>query len=107
MSYFPGDMESLVDKEITVKGYFVGGGTHYQIVAVNVDGKDITEAVETAEAILAAATILAEKKVQSSGPGFLIGLCHKIKTQYHYPLEHTRSQRPRIPALLLRLSILT
>ena len=46
LSYFPGDMESLVDKEITVKGYFVGGGTHYQIVAVNVDGKDITEAVE-------------------------------------------------------------
>ena len=46
LSYFPGDMESFVDKEITVKGYFVGGGTHYQIVAVNVDGKDITEAVE-------------------------------------------------------------
>ncbi len=25
LSYFPGDMESFVDKEITVKGYFVGG----------------------------------------------------------------------------------
>lgn len=44
LSYYPGDLESLLDKEIDVKGWFVGGGTHYQVVATNVNGKDITSA---------------------------------------------------------------
>ena len=42
LSYYPGDLESLLDKETEVKGWYVGGGTHYQVVATNVNGKDIT-----------------------------------------------------------------
>ena len=42
LSYYPGDLESLLGKEIEVKGWYVGGGTHYQVVATNVNGKDIT-----------------------------------------------------------------
>lgn len=42
LSYYPGDLESLLDKETEVKGWYVGGGTHYYVVATNVNGKDIT-----------------------------------------------------------------
>ena len=42
LSYYPGDLESLLNKETEVKGWYVGGGTHYQVVATNVNGKDIT-----------------------------------------------------------------
>ena len=42
LSYYPGDLSSLLEKEIEVKGWYVGGGTHYQIVATNVNGKDVT-----------------------------------------------------------------
>ena len=42
LSYYPGDLESLLDKEIDVKGWYVGGKDHYQVVATNVNGKDIT-----------------------------------------------------------------
>ena len=42
LSYYPGDLNSLLDKEIEVKGWYVGGGSHYQIVATNVNGTDIT-----------------------------------------------------------------
>ena len=42
LSYYPGDLESLLEKETEVKGWYVGGGTHYQVVATNVNGKDIT-----------------------------------------------------------------
>ena len=42
LSYYPGDLESLLGKEAEVKGWYVGGGTHYQVVATNVNGKDIT-----------------------------------------------------------------
>ena len=42
LSYYPGDLESLLGKETEVKGWYVGGGSHYQVVATNVNGKDIT-----------------------------------------------------------------
>ena len=42
LSYYPGDLGAFLDKEIEVKGWYVGGGTHYQVVATNVNGKDIT-----------------------------------------------------------------
>ena len=42
LSYYPGDLSSLLDKEIEVKGWYVGGGNHYQVVATNVNGKDVT-----------------------------------------------------------------
>lgn len=44
LSYYPGDMDALVDTEITVEGWYVGGGTHYQVVAVKVNGKNIISA---------------------------------------------------------------
>lgn len=87
--------------KVQITGYFNTLNTNLNLLNV------IVTEVKVLEKGKAAVTTLEEKKVQSSGPGFLIGLCHKIKTQYHYPLEHTRSQRPRIPALPLRLSILT
>lgn len=42
LSYFPGDFEPLLNKETEVKGWYVGGKNHYQVVATNVNGKDIT-----------------------------------------------------------------
>ncbi len=42
LSYYPGDLSSLLEKEIEVKGWYVGGGNHYQVVATNVNGKDVT-----------------------------------------------------------------
>ena len=36
LSYWTGDIASLEDKDIEVKGWFVGGSSHYQVVAVDV-----------------------------------------------------------------------
>lgn len=35
--YYPGSMDEFVDSDIKVKGWYVGGGTHYQIVATEVE----------------------------------------------------------------------
>lgn len=35
--YYPGNMDEFVDSDIKVKGWYVGGGTHYQIVATEVE----------------------------------------------------------------------
>lgn len=37
LSYYPGNMDEFVDSDIKVKGWYVGGGTHYQIVATEVE----------------------------------------------------------------------
>lgn len=37
LSYYPGNMDEFVDCDIKVKGWYVGGGTHYQIVATEVE----------------------------------------------------------------------
>lgn len=42
LSYYPGNMDAFVDCDIKVKGWFVGGGTHYQIVATEVEKVETT-----------------------------------------------------------------
>ena len=42
LSYYPGNMDEFVDCDIKVKGWFVGGGTHYQIVATEVEKVETT-----------------------------------------------------------------
>lgn len=37
LSYYPGNMDEFVDCDIKVKGWYVGGGNHYQIVATEVE----------------------------------------------------------------------
>ena len=37
LSYYTGNMDEFVDCDIKVKGWYVGGGTHYQIVATEVE----------------------------------------------------------------------
>ncbi len=49
LSYYPGDMDALVDTEIAVEGWYVGGGTHYQVVAVKVNGNKIISADGSAD----------------------------------------------------------
>lgn len=44
LSYYPGNIDALVDEEITVEGWYIGGGNHYQIIAVSVNGKKIIDA---------------------------------------------------------------
>lgn len=42
LSYYPGNMDEFVDCDIKVKGWYVGGGTHYQIVATEVEKVEST-----------------------------------------------------------------
>ena len=42
LSYYTGDMDEFVDCDIKVKGWYVGGGTHYQIVATEVEKVETT-----------------------------------------------------------------
>lgn len=42
LSYYPGNMDEFVDCDIKVKGWYVGGGTHYQIVATDVEKVETT-----------------------------------------------------------------
>ena len=42
LSYYPGNMDEFVDCDIKVKGWYVGGGTHYQIVATEVEKVETT-----------------------------------------------------------------
>lgn len=40
--YYTGNMDEFVDSDIKVKGWYVGGGTHYQIVATEVEKVETT-----------------------------------------------------------------
>lgn len=40
--YYTGNMDEFVDCDIKVKGWYVGGGTHYQIVATEVEKVETT-----------------------------------------------------------------
>lgn len=42
LSHYPGNMDEFVDCDIKVKGWYVGGGTHYQIVATEVEKVETT-----------------------------------------------------------------
>lgn len=42
LSYYTGNMDEFVDCDIKVKGWYVGGGTHYQIVATHVEKVETT-----------------------------------------------------------------
>lgn len=42
LSYYPGNMDEFVDCDIKVKGWYVGDGTHYQIVATEVEKVETT-----------------------------------------------------------------
>lgn len=42
LAYYPGNMDEFVDSDIKVKGWYVGGGTHYQIVATEVEKVETT-----------------------------------------------------------------
>ena len=42
LSYYPGNMDEFVDCDIKVKGWYVGGGNHYQIVATHVEKVETT-----------------------------------------------------------------
>ncbi len=42
LSYYPGNMDEFVDCDIKVKGWYVGGGNHYQIVATEVEKVEST-----------------------------------------------------------------
>ena len=42
LSYYTGNMDEFVDSDIKVKGWYVGGGTHYQIVATEVEKVETT-----------------------------------------------------------------
>lgn len=42
LSYYTGNMDEFVDCDIKVKGWYVGGGTHYQIVATEVEKVETT-----------------------------------------------------------------
>ena len=42
LSYYPGNMDEFVDCDIKVKGWYVGGGDHYQIVATEVEKVETT-----------------------------------------------------------------
>lgn len=42
LSYYTGNMDEFVDCDIKVKGWYVGGGTHYQIVATEVEKVEST-----------------------------------------------------------------
>lgn len=42
LSYYTGNMDEFVDCDIKVKGWYVGGGTHYQIVATEVEKVEAT-----------------------------------------------------------------
>lgn len=42
LSYYTGNMDEFVDCDVKVKGWYVGGGTHYQIVATEVEKVETT-----------------------------------------------------------------
>lgn len=42
LSYYTGNMDEFVDCDIKVKGWYVGGGRHYQIVATEVEKVETT-----------------------------------------------------------------
>ena len=42
LSYYPGNMDEFVDCDIKVKGWYVGGNPHYQIVATEVEKVETT-----------------------------------------------------------------
>lgn len=42
LSYYTGNMDEFVDCDIKVKGWYVGGGNHYQIVATEVEKVEST-----------------------------------------------------------------
>lgn len=42
LSYYTGNMDEFVDCDIKVKGWYVSGGTHYQIVATEVEKVETT-----------------------------------------------------------------
>lgn len=42
LSYYTGNMDEFVDCDIKVKGWYVGGGTYYQIVATEVEKVETT-----------------------------------------------------------------
>lgn len=42
LSYYPGNMDEFVDCDIKVKGWYVGGGNHYKIVATEVEKVEST-----------------------------------------------------------------
>ena len=42
LSYYTGNMDEFVDCDIKVKGWYVGGGNHYQIVATEVEKVETT-----------------------------------------------------------------
>lgn len=42
LSYYTGNMDEFVDCDIKVKGWYVGGGPHYQIVATEVEKVETT-----------------------------------------------------------------
>lgn len=42
LPYYTGNMDEFVDCDIKVKGWYVGGGTHYQIVATEVEKVETT-----------------------------------------------------------------
>lgn len=42
LSYYSGNMDEFVDCDIKVKGWYVGGGNHYQIVATEVEKVEST-----------------------------------------------------------------
>lgn len=42
LSYYTGNMDEFVDCDIKVKGWYVGGGTHYQVVATEVEKVETT-----------------------------------------------------------------
>ncbi len=42
LSYYPGNMDEFVDCDIKVKGWYVGAGNHYQIVATEVEKVETT-----------------------------------------------------------------
>ena len=77
LSYYPGDLESLLDKEIEVKGWYVGGGTHFQIVATSVNGKDITSSdgssSEPAKEMSIAEVLASEEGVNAQVSGTVAG----------------------------------
>lgn len=67
LSYYPGNMDEFVDCDIKVKGWYVGGGTHYQIVATEV------EKVETTGPKFSVSTTALTAKAGDTSASFNVG----------------------------------
>lgn len=67
LSYYTGNMDEFVDCDIKVKGWYVGGGTHYQIVATEV------EKVETTGPKFSVSTTALTAKAGDTSASFNVG----------------------------------